>query len=133
MACRDAVQVTACGARVCCRRNGCLTGGNDRMGFVESQHSEVRDHAFVGRMYRMRMLGLGLSALSVAAVLYENGASHLAWGLLLLNLMVWPHVAWWRARRSPRPRGAELRTRVLASTFGGGGGARVQRTLAPAV
>src|SRR5690606_26346270 len=133
MACRDAVQVTACGARVCCRRNGCLTGGNDRMGFVESQHSEVRDHAFVGRMYRMRMLGLGLSALSVAAVLYENGASHLAWGLLLLNLMVWPHVAWWRARRSPLPREAEFRNLVLDSTFGGAWVAMMQFNLLPSV
>jgi len=103
------------------------------MGFLESQQSEVRDRAFVGRIYRMRMLGLGLSALSVAAVLYENGASLLTWGLLLLNLMVWPHVAWWRARRSPLPREAEFRNLVLDSAFGGAWVAMMQFNLLPSV
>lgn len=101
------------------------------MGFIESQQSEARDRAFVRRMYRMRMLGLVLSALCVASVLYENDTPVVVWGLLLLNLAVWPHVAWWRVRRSLLPREAELRNLILDSTFGGAWVAVMQFNLLP--
>src|SRR3546814_20096157 len=47
--------------------------------------------------------------LPIASVLYANDASAWAWGLLLFNGLAWPHVAWWLARRSHDPRGAEFR------------------------
>src|SRR3546814_1319995 len=72
------------------------------MGFIESQLSESRDREFIGRMHRMRTLGLGVGMLPIASVLYANDASAWAWGLLLFNGLAWPHVAWWLARRSHR-------------------------------
>ncbi|GAA3930967.1 sensor domain-containing diguanylate cyclase [Luteimonas lutimaris] len=103
------------------------------MGFIESRQSEARDRAFVGRMYRMRMLGLVLSGLAVAAVLHENGTGPLAWALLLLNVAAWPHLALWRARRSRMPREAELRNLVLDSALGGAWVAVMQFNLLPSV
>src|SRR3546814_8720913 len=89
------------------------------MGFIESQLSESRDREFIGRMHRMRTLGLGVGMLPIASVLYANDASAWAWGLLLFNGLAWPHVAWWLARRSHDPRGAEFRNLILDSAAGG--------------
>src|SRR3546814_17983285 len=76
-----------------------IRGRRPRMGFIESQLSESRDREFIGRMHRMRTLGLGVGMLPIASVLYANDASAWAWGLLLFNGLAWPHVAWWLARR----------------------------------
>src|SRR3546814_9716244 len=89
------------------------------MGFIESQLSESRDREFIGRMHRMRTLGLGVGMLPIASVLYANDASAWAWGLLLFNGLAWPHVAWWLARRSHDPRGAAFRNLILDSAAGG--------------
>src|SRR3546814_20528803 len=89
------------------------------MGFIESQLSESRDREFIGRMHRMRTLGLGVGMLPIASVLYANDASAWAWGLLLFNGIAWPHVAWWMARRRNAPRGAEFRNLILESADGG--------------
>src|SRR3546814_14294346 len=99
------------------------------MGFIESQLSESRDREFIGRMHRMRTLGLGVGMLPIASVLYANDASAWAWGLLLFNGLAWPHVAWWLARRSHDPRGAEFRNLILDSAAGGAWVAVMQFTL----
>src|SRR3546814_15203465 len=88
------------------------------MGFIESQLSESRDREFIGRMHRMRTLGLGVGMLPIASVLYANDASAWAWALLLFNGLAWPHVQWWLARRSHDQRGAECPNLILASAAG---------------
>jgi diguanylate cyclase len=103
------------------------------MGFLESQHAESRDRKFVDRMHRMRTLGLGLAAVPIASVLYENGASPWAWGLLLFNALAWSHLAWWLAKRDRDPRGAEFRNLVIDSAAGGAWVAIMQFNLLPAV
>ena len=101
------------------------------MGFLESQLSHSRDREFIDRMHRMRALGLGFGTLPIASVLYANEAPAWAWALLLFNGFAWPHVAWWLARRSPDPRGAEFRNLVLDSAAGGAWVALMQFNLLP--
>lgn len=80
---------------------------------------ELEHLRFVGRIYRMRMLGLGTGVLAVAGVFYQNGAPMLAWIALAANGYLWPHVAYLVARRSRDPEQAEFRNLMLDSAFGG--------------
>ena len=74
---------------------------------------------FVGRIYRMRMLGLGAGVLAIAGVLYENGASLLTWVALFANGYLWPHVAYLLASSSRDPEHAEYRNLAVDSACGG--------------
>lgn len=91
----------------------------------------TRDVRFVDRMLRMRVLGLGLGALPIASVLYENGSSTVVWILLLFNGYLWPYLAWQVARRSRDPRQAEFRNLVIDSVAGGAWVAAMQFNLLP--
>jgi diguanylate cyclase len=89
-----------------------------------SPEDEVSDaasaeRAFVRQIWHMRVLGFGLGALPVAAVLYETRASVVTWALMLLTGYAWPHVAAWISRRSPSPREAEFRSMGMDSILGG--------------
>ena len=101
------------------------------MGFFESRLTESQDRKFVDLAHRVRTLGLAVAAFPIASVLYENGASAWAWGLLLLYSLAWPHLAWWRARRSRDSRGAELNNLVFDSAVGGAWVAVMQFNLLP--
>ncbi len=97
---------------------------------ARARRSDLR---FVGRIHRMRTLGLGLGGLCVASVLQLHDAPT-AWRLvLLLNALAWPHVAWWWARRSAHPREAEMRNLMLDSALGGMWVAAMQFNLLPSV
>ena len=89
------------------------------MRFPESQLTESQDRKFVDRTHGVRTLGLAVAAFPIASVLHENGASAWTWCLLLLHTLAWPHLAWWLARRSRDPRGAEMRSLVFDSAMGG--------------
>ncbi len=71
------------------------------------------------RLYVPRVLALGLGALCVAAVLYENHAPLAMWVALVINCFVWPHVAYRLAVRSRDPHGAEVLNLLADSTLGG--------------
>ena len=58
--------------------------------------------------YRVRTASFLCCFLVVGLVLWERGAGPLAWTLLALQFLVYPHVVYWRARVSPRPARAEL-------------------------
>lgn len=79
----------------------------------------TQDLVFVHQVWRMRVLGFGLGALPVAAVLYESGASPWTWAMMVLSGYVWPHVATWISVRSSDPRSAEFRSMGLDSILGG--------------
>lgn len=85
----------------------------------------------VDRNHWMRMLGMGLGALSVASVLYENGAGWPTWLILGFNGFVWPHIAWQIARRSRDPLKMEFRNLMLDSAIGGAWIAVMQINLLP--
>jgi diguanylate cyclase len=71
------------------------------------------------RTYPLRVLGLGLGALAVFAVLYEIDAAWPAWAWAVFGCLVWPHVALALALRSRDPFRAELRNFVFDSALAG--------------
>ena len=58
--------------------------------------------------YRVRSATFALGLLVVGLHLWEHGAGPVAWALLVLQCLVYPHLLYWRATRSPRPVHAEL-------------------------
>ncbi|HEX2334075.1 MAG TPA: PAS domain S-box protein [Burkholderiales bacterium] len=67
----------------------------------------------VATNYRVRTGAFLYSALVVGVVLWEWGAGPLAWMLLALQFLAYPHVVYWRARYSPHPPRAELQNLYL--------------------
>jgi len=82
-------------------------------------HQRAQQLKFVTQVYRMRMLGLGLGALPVAAVLHQLHAPIWQWAVLLFNGYVWPHVAYWRASRTERSARAEQLHLMIDAGMGG--------------
>ena len=74
---------------------------------------------FAQRMRSLRMLGLALGAVCVGGALWSQGAHAPAWAALLLNALVWPHIAYPVARYSANPYRAELRNLMVDSACGG--------------
>lgn len=67
----------------------------------------------------MRTLGLGLGILCVGAVLYERDAGTALWALLLVNGLLWPHLAFLLVRASAEPIKAEYRNLTFDAAMGG--------------
>ena len=95
-------------------------------------HSE-RDLRFIARIHRLRILGLGLGCLCVAAVFQARGASAVVWILLITHALVWPHVARYVALRSAAPVRAEFRHLAIDSALGGFWVALMHFNLLPSV
>lgn len=93
----------------------------------------TRDLRFARRAHRLRSLAFALGALAVAAVLRLHDAHAGWWALLVVNGFVWPHAAWWLARRSVEPRRAEVRNLMIDSTLGGVWIAAMHFNLLPSV
>ena len=86
---------------------------------------------FVTRIHRMRMLGTVLCALPIASVLLERDAPAWVWGLLALNALGWPHLAWWLARRARDPAAVEYRSLIVDAIAGGAWIAAIAFNLLP--
>ena len=71
------------------------------------------------RTYGFRVLGMGLAALPMIAVLREIDAGWPAWTWMAWICLAWPHVAYAVAIRSGDPFRAELRNFVADSLFAG--------------
>ncbi|MBD8873401.1 sensor domain-containing diguanylate cyclase [Rhodanobacter sp. DHB23] len=71
------------------------------------------------RVHRFRMLGMGVAALPIAAVLHENGWSPWLAALLAFTGLIWPQLARWLARRSATPFQAELHNLMVDSLLAG--------------
>jgi diguanylate cyclase len=95
--------------------------------------ARARDLRFARRTHRMRAIGLALGALAVASVLQLHAAAPSWWLLLAVNGFVWPHVAWWYARRSAEPRRAEVHNLMVDSFAGGVWMAAMHFNLLPSV
>ncbi len=74
---------------------------------------------FPGRIYRYRVLGMGLGGACIAAVLHEQQPGPAYWTAAVFTCLLWPHLAWWLARRSGNPFRAELRNLLLDSAQAG--------------
>ena len=87
---------------------------------TSSAHESARRLARLPwRTYRLRMLGMGLAALPVTAVMYELDTGWPGWCWMLLTCIAWPHVAFLTASRSQDPFRAELRNFVVDSMIAG--------------
>ena len=82
-----------------------------------SADSASRLHILPHRVYRFRMLGMGLGALPLFAALRELDAAWPAWAWVVWICFLWPHVAYLVARRSRDPFRAELMNLTLDSAF----------------
>ena len=71
------------------------------------------------RTYGFRTLGMGVAVLPVCVVLRELQADWLAWAWVLFCGLVWPHLAWWHARRSRNSFLAEQRNFLVDSAMVG--------------
>jgi len=107
------------------------SGQVDEAGIVAAEqaaHALAADYAgrtreqglrLAKRLYGPRVLALGLGALCVAGVLYENRAPWAMWMALFINCFVWPHIAYQLAVRNRDPYGAEVLNLLADSTMGG--------------
>lgn len=75
--------------------------------------------SFVKRIYLPRIIGMGIGLLCVAAAMAPLSPLSWAWLLMLLNGLVWPHVAYLWATHSATPYQAEQRNLLLDSLMGG--------------
>ena len=71
------------------------------------------------RTYRLRILGMGLGALPLMAVMSELGSSWWVWSWMALSCLVWPHLAFVIATRSRDPFLAERRNFMIDSAIAG--------------
>lgn len=93
---------------------------------------DVRDRrGFARQSYILRVLGLVLGALCVGGTLAVVSAPAWAWALLAVQSLVWPHLAWWIARRSADPARAEFRNLAVDTVMGGVWVALMQGALLP--
>jgi diguanylate cyclase len=92
------------------------TAPADEAGERASRREALR---FIDRMRGLRSLGVGMAFLCVAGVFHRNGAHPLAWAALGFNGLLWPHLAWYLARRSSDPYAAERRNLVADSASAG--------------
>lgn len=71
------------------------------------------------RTYPLRILGMALGGLPMAAVLYESSAPLPVWAVLVCSALLWPHLAYWIALRSADPYRAEIRNLLIDSAIAG--------------
>jgi diguanylate cyclase len=90
-------------------------------------------HRLPRRIYRLRVLGMALAALCVAAVLHENQAPLAIWLWLLFTGLIWPQLALLVATRSETPYRTEIRNLLFDSTLVGMWVALMQFNLLPSV
>ena len=75
-----------------------------------------RLHWMVTTNYRMRVFSLGMSFVGLTFELWGK-ASLVTWAALALIFLVYPHLAYWRACRAPRPHAAELTNLLVDSAL----------------
>ncbi|HNV84600.1 MAG TPA: diguanylate cyclase [Arenimonas sp.] len=71
------------------------------------------------RTYGLRVLGMGLAGLSVSSVMWELQSSTLHWVWMVFTCLLWPHLAYFLARRSRDPLRRELQNFVFDSFIAG--------------
>lgn len=71
------------------------------------------------RVYRFRILGMGLAGLPLGLVMHEHHAPIGSWLWGIFTCLLWPHLAYWRARRSKHPFDTELHNLMFDSAIAG--------------
>lgn len=94
--------------------------------------SATRLRSLSKRVYPLRTLGVSLSTLPVATALYERDAAWPAWCWIGFCLL-WPHLAWWMARRSADPYRTERRSLLIDSGLAGVAAPLIHFSILPSV
>ena len=89
--------------------------------------------SFARRIYKPRIIGLGIGCISVIAALYPLQMPGWVWALLLFNGFGWAHLAYQLSTRSDFPYKAERRNLLYDSLLGGFWAATTQFTPLTAV
>ena len=86
-----------------------------------STHPERLRHlrSLPKRTYPFRLLGMGLAGLPLIAVMRELDSPPWAWAWVLFSCFLWPHLAYFIARRARDPFKAELRNFMFDSMLAG--------------
>ncbi|HYG06857.1 MAG TPA: diguanylate cyclase [Stenotrophomonas sp.] len=100
--------------------------------YTTQPDAQAKARAFVRRIYPMRNLGVLLLAMPYVSVLQEQGTLGRYALLVALNVLVWPHLAFWLSRRARDPLAAEHRNLVADAALGGFWIAASQFSLVPA-
>jgi diguanylate cyclase len=85
------------------------------------------------RIYRLRVLGLALGGIVIAAVLIENQVGLPYWLWWLFSCFIWPHLAFIVAKNNQHPFVAERRNLLFDSFIAGSWAALMWFNLLPAV
>jgi signal transduction histidine kinase len=86
----------------------------------EARAATRRIHPLVDLDYRVRVPGYLIVAAGLAASFWERGAAPVLWAVMLVQALVWPHVARALARASADTKRAELRNLLADAFFIGG-------------
>lgn len=86
---------------------------------THARDADADERRFAQRVYRLRVLGLGLGACAVATAFHEIGAGLLSWAGMLAHGLIWPHLAAWRSRHAAQPQQAEFQNLLVDSALGG--------------
>lgn len=86
---------------------------------LDSIDARRRELRFARRLYPARIAGAGLGFWCVAAVFSQRDVPLWAWVALVFHGYLWPHLAWWLARRSDTPHRTEIRNLLVDSLLGG--------------
>ena len=89
--------------------------------------------SFAKRIYKPRIIGLGIGCISVIGALYPLTMPGWVWAFLLFNGFAWAHVAYQLSTRSQFPYQAEQRNLLYDSLSGGFWAAATQFTPLTAV
>ncbi|WP_265534758.1 diguanylate cyclase [Pseudomonas saponiphila] len=84
-----------------------------------AQYTRGKGLSLARRLYKSRILGLGLGVLCVAAGMWPLQPAPWVWGLMLFNAFIWPHLAYQWARWARVPFRAEHRNLLVDSLAGG--------------
>ncbi|MGH8446354.1 MAG: diguanylate cyclase [Solimonas sp.] len=103
------------------------------MNFPFMTAAATEDLRFVQRVYRLRLIGLGLGACAVAGAFAQLGTPPWIWALMLAHGLAWPHVAMLWARRSVNPQATEMRNLMIDSALGGAWIVQMHFMLLPSV
>ncbi|QDQ87677.1 diguanylate cyclase [Alcaligenaceae bacterium SJ-26] len=96
--------------------------------------NRARSLSFVNRIYRMRIVGTGLYMLPIASVLMEQVQPPAwIWAALIINGLIWPHIAWWLARRAEQPLRQEFGNLIADTALAGAWIALMHVSLVPTI
>lgn len=82
---------------------------------VASEHAGAGVRWMVRTNHRLRTGSFAAVFLGIAFHGWDKGYSGILWGLIVLLLLVYPHLAYWRARRSPNSQQAEVNNLLMDS------------------